>query len=132
MKKIILSVVMISFVMLSYGQVDTLNIKLTKRQVDIINTVFQQREVLDSLNSINTIIIGKQEIKIENLQYIINDKDSVIIGKDSIIAGKDYIMKNNEIVIKDYKKELKKEKIKKNFFKAGFGVAILVIIIILI
>lgn len=102
---------------------------INKEDIDLINGVFNERNILDSLYNLNEQIISNLEIEI-NIQ-------------DSIIVNQNQTIKNNEIVISElevrnnqniemYSKELKKEKRKKISFQSLTGAGIITIILLLL
>ena len=102
---------------------------INKEDIDLINGVFNERNVLDSLYNLNEQIISNLEIEI-NIQ-------------DSIIVNQNQAIKNNEVVISEletrnnqniemYSKELKKEKRKKISFQSLTGAGIITIILLLL
>lgn len=102
---------------------------IDKKDIDVINNVFNERNILDSLYHLNEQIISNLEIEI-HLQ------DSIIITQNKIIKNGECIVaeledRNNQI-IKTYSKELKKEKNKKISFEALTGVSVIAIILLLL
>ena len=102
---------------------------INKEDIDLINGVFNERNVLDSLYNLNEQIIS-------NLEIEINIQDSIIINQNQAI-------KNNEVIISEletrnnqniemYSKELKKEKRKKISFQSLTGAGIITIILLLL
>lgn len=102
---------------------------INKEDIDLINGVFNERNVLDSLYNLNEQIIS-------NLEIEISIQDSIIINQNQTI-------KNNEVVISEletrnnqniemYSKELKKEKRTKISFQSLTGVGIITIILLLL
>lgn len=102
---------------------------INKEDIDLINGVFNERNILDSLYNLNEQIIS-------NLEVEINIQDSIIINQNQTI-------KNNEVVISEletrnnqniemYSKELKKEKRTKISFQSLTGVGIITIILLLL
>lgn len=102
---------------------------ISKQDIDIINNVFNERNILDSLHNISEQIISNLEI---------NNK-----VQNNVLKAQAQIIKNNELVIKEletrnennvqyYSKELKKEKNKKISFQTLTGAGIIAIILILL
>ena len=102
---------------------------INKEDIDLINGVFNERNILDSLYNLNEQIIS-------NLEIEISIQDSIIINQNQAI-------KNNEVVISEletrnnqniemYSKELKKEKRKKISFQSLTGAGIITIILLLL
>jgi hypothetical protein len=102
---------------------------INKEDIDLINGVFNERNILDSLYNLNEQIIS-------NLEVEINIQDSIIINQNQTI-------KNNEVVISEletrnnqniemYSKELKKEKRTKISFQSLTGAGIITIILLLL
>lgn len=102
---------------------------INKEDIDLINGVFNERNILDSLYNLNEQIIS-------NLEIEISIQDSIIINQNQAI-------KNNEVIISEletrnnqniemYSKELKKEKRKKISFQSLTGAGIITIILLLL
>lgn len=102
---------------------------LNESDINIINNVFNERNTLDSLKTINEKIISVLE------------KEGVV--KDSIIVNQNTLLNNNSLIIKElenktnylsetYNKELKREKNKTISFQALTGAGILAIILLIL
>ena len=134
MRKILLAVCLFSQSLFAQTHVEYVNEKsdsmalINKKDIDIINNVFHERNVLDSLHNLNEQLISnlEQEVKIQDsviimqLQTIENDK--------LIVSELEY--KNNQ-TIATYSKELKKEKAQKISFQTLTGVGIIAIILLI-
>lgn len=102
---------------------------INKKDIDIINNVFNEKRTLDSLHNLNEQIISnlEQEVKIQDsvivmqLQTIENDK--------LLVEKLEY--ENNQ-TIAAYSKELKSEKNKKISFQTLTGVGIIAIILLIL
>ena len=102
---------------------------INKEDIDLINGVFNERNILDSLYNLNEQIIS-------NLEAEINIQDSIIINQNQTIKNNGVIIseletRNNQN-IEMYSKELKKEKRKKISFQSLTGVGIITIILLLL
>ena len=102
---------------------------ISKEDVDVINKVFHERKVLDSLHDLNEKIIsilGHEKIVL----------DSIIVSQENIIANDSLIINDlenrNTQTINQYTKELKKEKNKKLSFEALTGASLIVIILLIL
>lgn len=102
---------------------------ISKKDIDIVNNVFNERDVLDSLHNLNEQIISTLESEIMLLDSIIVTQERIIIN-DSIAI--DELKDKNKYTVEKYSKELKKEKAKKISFQTTTGVGIIVIILILL
>lgn len=102
---------------------------ISKKDIDIVNNVFNERDMLDSLHNLNEQIISALESEIMLLDSIIVTQDRIIIN-DSIAI--DELKDKNKYTVEKYSKELKKEKAKKISFQTTTGVGIIVIILILL
>lgn len=102
---------------------------INKKDIDIINNVFNKKRTLDSLHNLNEQIISnlEQEVKIQDsvivmqLQTIENDK--------LLVEKLEY--ENNQ-TIAAYSKELKSEKNKKISFQTLTGIGIIAIILLIL
>ena len=102
---------------------------INKKDIDIINNVFNERNILDSLHDLNEQIIS-------NLEIEINIQDSIIVNQNKVIENKELLIdeledRNNQNIEK-YSKELKKEKGKKISFQSLTGAGIIVIILLIL
>lgn len=102
---------------------------INKEDIDIINNVFNERRVLDSLHNINEQIISALE-----QEHVV--KDSIIVNQNIIIENDKTIyqelLDEREKVEKTYKKELKQEKNKTISFQALSGAGIIAIILLIL
>lgn len=102
---------------------------ISKKDIDIVNNVFNERDMLDSLHNLNEQIISALESEIMLLDSIIVTQERIIIN-DSVAI--DELKDKNKYTVEKYSKELKKEKAKKISFQTTTGVGIIVIILILL
>lgn len=102
---------------------------ISKKDIDVVNNVFNERDMLDSLHNLNEQIISALESEIMLLDSIIVTQEQIIIN-DSIAI--DELKDKNKYTVEKYSKELKKEKAKKISFQTTTGVGIIVIILILL
>lgn len=100
-----------------------------KHDIDVINNVFNERNVLDSLHNINEQIISILEINNRVQSSVLASQAIMIKNKDQIIEELEL---RNQNSLQYYSKELKKEKNKKISFQTTTGVGIIVIILILL
>ena len=102
---------------------------LNREDINIINNVFNERNVLDSLNHLNEQIISNMESEI----FI---QDSVILTQAQIIANNNLVLmeleNKNSLLTENYSKELKKEKNKKITYQTCTGISIAAIILLLL
>ena len=102
---------------------------VSKEDIDVINRVFYEKNVLDSLHDINEQIISTMEQEMDILDSIIVSQENIIVNDSLIIED----LENRNIqTVNQYSKELKKEKNKKISFQATTGVGIIAIILILL
>lgn len=102
---------------------------ISKQDIDIINNVFEERNVLDSLHNINEQIISNLEIN-NGVQNTVLESQAVMIkNKDEIIKELEMRNKNS---VQYYSKELKKEKNKKISFQTLTGASIIAIILLIL
>lgn len=102
---------------------------INKQDIDVINNVFRERNVLDSLRKIDAKIIETLEINNNIQKDIIVTQDLAIQCSDELI--KELEVRNEESVAK-YSKQLKKEKIKSVSFETLTGAGIIVIILLIL
>lgn len=102
---------------------------INKKDIDIINNVFNERNVLDSLHNLNEQIIS-------NLEQESVIKDSIIVGQNNIIENKELIISELEDktgqMTETYNKKLKQEKNKTISFQALTGAGIVAIILLIL
>lgn len=106
---------------------------LSKEDIDIINNVFSERNILDSLNTINDSIICNLELV--RLQHINIIKDQeVIIQNDSLIINKQQLLLNErDKILQKYQKDIKNQKTQKTIWMStsgGLAIALLVVLLI--
>lgn len=102
---------------------------ISKSDIDIINNVFRERDVLDSLFNIEEEIIST--LKAESII-----KDSIIVSQKNIINNNEKILneleEQNSELIESYNKKLKKEKNKTISFQALTGAGFIAIILLIL
>lgn len=102
---------------------------ISKQDIDIINNVFEERNVLDSLYNINEQIISNLEINNRVQNTVLENQAVMIKNKDEIIKE---LEMRNENSVQYYSKELKKEKNKKISFQTLTGASIIAIILLIL
>lgn len=106
---------------------------ISKEDIDIINNVFNERNILDSLNTINDSIINNLELV--RLQYLNIIKDQkVIIQNDSLIINRQELLLNErEKILQKYQKDIKNQKTQKTIWMStsgGLAIALLIVLLI--
>lgn len=102
---------------------------INKSDVDIINKVFNERNILDSLNGINEDIIKKLEQEVV-VQDSLIFKQIQVIENNKILVD-ELEIRNNQTIDK-FSKELRTEKRKKISFQTLTGVGIITIILLIL
>lgn len=102
---------------------------ISKTDIDVINRVFKERAHLDSLNAINGELITTLELKNNVLRSIV-DKQSLIIYNDELTIAN--LEKKHLMSEKEYKRLIKKERVKTITFQTTTGLSLIAIIIILL
>lgn len=102
---------------------------LNRKDIDIINNVFNERNILDSLNHLNEQIIS-------NLESEIFVQDSIILTQSQIIANNNLVLmeleNKNNLITETYSKEVRKEKNKRIAYETCAGISIVAIILLLL
>lgn len=102
---------------------------INKKDIDVINNVFNERNVLDSLHNINEQLLSNMELELKIQDSIISNQVLIISNSNQIIANlEDQNLQN----IEKYTKDLKKEKNKKISFQTLTGASIVVIILLIL
>lgn len=106
---------------------------ISKEDIDIINNVFNERNILDSLNTINDSIISNLElVRLQHLNIIKDQK--VIIQNDSLIINRQELLLNErEKILQKYQKDIKNQKTQKTIWMStsgGLAIALLIILLI--
>lgn len=102
---------------------------INKKDIDVINNVFNERNVLDSLHNINEQLLSNMELELKIQDSIISNQILIISNSNQIIADlEDQNLQN----IEKYTKDLKKEKNKKISFQTLTGASIVVIILLIL
>lgn len=102
---------------------------INKSDIDIINKVFNERNILDSLNGINEDIIRKLEQEVV-VQDSLIFKQIQVIENNKILVD-ELEIRNNQTIDK-FSKELRTEKRKKISFQTLTGVGIITIILLIL
>lgn len=102
---------------------------ISQSDIDIINSVFNERNVLDSLHNINEQIISTLEIENKVQLSVIEHQDMVIKNNEGMIKNLETL--NNQTIEK-YSNELKKEKRKTISFQSLTGASIIAIILLIL
>lgn len=102
---------------------------ISKKDVDIVNKVFHERSILDSLLNVSEQLVSALEEQNKIQSNIIETQTLIINNKDLVIKDLETKIESNT---QYYSKELKKEKTKKISFQTTTGVGIIVIILILL
>lgn len=106
---------------------------ISKEDIDIINNVFNERNILDSLNTINDSIISNLElVRLQHLNIIKDQK--VIIQNDSLIIDRQELLLNErEKILQKYQKDIKNQKTQKTIWMStsgGLAIALLIVLLI--
>lgn len=102
---------------------------ISKQDIDVINNMFNERNMLDSLCNINERLISKLELN-NRVQSNVLERQAQIIKNQELLIKELEI--RNENSVQYYSKELKKEKTKKISFQTTTGLSIIAIILILL
>ena len=102
---------------------------ISKQDIDIINNIFKEKNILDSLHNINEQIISNLEINNKIQNDVLENQAMIIKNKDEIIKELEMRNANN---VQYYSKELKKERNKKISFQTMTGAGIIVIILLIL
>lgn len=102
---------------------------ISKQDIDIINNVFAERNMLDSLCRINEELISKLELN-NRVKSAVLERQVVIIKNNEMVIKE--LEARNENSVKYYSKELKKEKNKKISFQALTGASVIAIILLIL
>lgn len=102
---------------------------ISKQDIDVINNIFNERNMLDSLCNINERLISKLELN-NRVQSNVLERQAQIIKNQELLIKELEI--RNENSVQYYSKELKKEKTKKISFQTTTGLSIIAIILILL
>lgn len=140
MKKLWIILIISLFSLSSYAQHIELVSELTdsmalisKEDIDIINNVFNERNILDSLNIINNSIISNLELV--RLQYlnIIKDQKAIIQNDSLIINRQKLLLNEREKILQKYQKDIKNQKTQKTIWMStsgGLAIALLIVLLI--
>lgn len=106
---------------------------ISKEDIDVINNVFNERNILDSLNTINDSIINNLElVRLQHLNIIKDQK--VIIQNDSLIINRqELLLKERDKILQKYQKDIKNQKTQKTIWMStsgGLAIALLIILLI--
>lgn len=100
--------------------------------INTINKVFYERDVLDSLNSVNDSLIRKLNLVRINQDNIIN-KQKAIIQNDSLIKIQYQLaIDNRNKIIQDNQKAIKNQKNQKIIWQSTTGALTLALLLVLL
>lgn len=106
---------------------------ISKEDIDIVNNVFNERNILDSLNAINDSIISNLIIMRDYYLNIMQNQ-KVIIKNDSLIKIKYKILiEKRDAILQKYQKDIKKQKTQKTIWMStsgGLAIALLIVLLI--
>lgn len=106
---------------------------ISKEDIDIVNNVFNERNILDSLNVINDSIISNLIIMRDYYLNIIQNQ-KVIIKNDSLIKIKyKFLIEERDAILQKYQKDIKKQKTQKTIWMStsgGLAIALLIVLLI--
>jgi predicted nucleic-acid-binding protein len=102
---------------------------ISKKDIDVINRVFREKNILDSLHNINEQIISELEQRDQIQNTIIEDQILIIENKDLIIEELNEQSSQN---IEFYSEIIKKEKCVKNSFQLTTGIGLFIILILIL
>lgn len=105
---------------------------INNNDINIINKVFHEREVLDSLHEVDGTLIRKLDlVRIEQDKIIKNQR--VVIQNDSIIKRQYQLaIDQKNQIIKDNEKAVKIQKTQKTIWQSTTGALAIVLIIVLL
>lgn len=102
---------------------------ISKQDIDVINNIFNEKNMLDSLCNINEQLISKLELH-NRVQSDVLKRQAQMISNQTLLIKE--LELRNENSVQYYSKELKKEKTKKISFQTTTGLSIIAIILILL
>ena len=105
---------------------------INNNDINIINKVFHEREVLDSLHEVDGTLIRKLDlVRIEQDKIIKNQR--VVIQNDSIIKRQYQLaIDQKNQIIKDNEKAIKIQKTQKTIWQSTTGALAIVLIVVLL
>jgi DNA repair protein RadC len=102
---------------------------INKHDISIINKVFEDRYLLDSLRIVNDQLILQLQIENQVKSTIIDDQNKIIENNKFVIKE----LETNSLNIRNvYEKEIRCEKNKKIVFQTTTGISFIAIILILL
>lgn len=102
---------------------------ISKQDIDVINNIFNEKNMLDSLCNINEQLISKLELHNRVQSDVLKRQAQMISNQTLLIKELELRNKNS---VQYYAKELKKEKTKKISYQTTTGLSIIAIILILL
>lgn len=100
--------------------------------ISIINKVFYERDLLDSLNSVNDSLIRKLDLVRINQDNIIS-KQKAVIQNDSIIKLQYKLaIDNKDKIILDSQKAIKNQKTQKTIWQSTTGALAIALLVVLL
>lgn len=102
---------------------------ISKKDVDLVNKIFHEKVILDSLLNISERLVSTLEEQNKIQSNIIKTQTLIINNKDIIIKDLETKIESN---VQYYSKELKKERNKKISFQTMTGASMIVIILLIL
>lgn len=102
---------------------------ISKQDIDVINNIFSEKNMLDSLCNINEQLISKLELH-NRVQSDVLKRQAQMISNQTLLIKE--LERRNKNSVQYYAKELKKEKTKKISYQTTTGLSIIAIILILL
>ena len=100
--------------------------------INIINKTFYERDVLDSLNSVNDSLIRKLDLVRVDQDNIIK-KQKAVIQNDSLIKIQYKLaIENKDKIILDNQKAIKNQKTQKTIWQSTTGALAIVLLVVLL
>ena len=105
---------------------------INNNDINIINKVFYERDILDSLNIVNDTII-------RNLNLVKTKQDTIILNQQKIIQNDSLIKQEYQLsidqqnkMIQDNKNAIKSQKTQKTIWKSTTGLLTILLIVVLL
>lgn len=105
---------------------------INKHDIDIINKTFYERDILDSLNTLNSKIIRNLELEIVTQDSIITNYEAVVQNSSSIKYKLEETIQEQQTELENINNKANKQKTEKYIWQGTTGALVLALLLVLL
>lgn len=105
---------------------------INKHDIDIINKAFYERDILDSLNTLNSKIIRNLELEIITQDSIITNYKAVVQNSSNIKCKLEQTIEEQQCKLENINDKANKQKTEKHIWQGTTGTLVLVLLLVLL